>query len=104
MKNAVAKLPASPYPRIQFSDNRFSPSIYVCNGKAWKIGDPALLKFRIDVNSHYEDLHSSGLRNAEVRSANGYGARKLSPTVKKIYDRLINFAATPAGLVPVAAE
>lgn len=104
MKNAVAKLPASPYPRIQFSDNRFSPSIYVCNGKAWKIGDPALLKFRIDVNSHYGDLHSSGLRNAEVRSANGYGARKLSPTVKKIYDRLINFAATPAGLVPVAAE
>ena len=104
MKNAIAKLPVAPYPRIQFSDNRFSFPIYIYDGKAEKIGSPILQKLRIDVSSHCEDFYPDGLRKAEIFSGNGYGARKLSPVVKKIYDRLINFTATPAGLVPVAAE
>lgn len=104
MTNAVAKLPVSPYPRIQFTDNRFSFPVYLYNGKAEKIGGPILQRLRIDVNSHREDFNPDGLRKAEIFSGNGYGARKLSPVVKKIYDRLINFTATPAGLVPVAAE
>ena len=104
MKNAIAKLPVAPYPRIQFSDNRFSFSIYIYDGKAEKIGSPILQKLQIDVSSHCEDFYPDGLRKAEIFSGNGYGARKLSPVVKKIYDRLINFTATPVGLVPVAAE
>ncbi len=100
MKNAVAKLPAAPYPRLQFADNRFSPAFYVLDGKAVKIGDPALGKLRLDADSRSEKLQPSGLRNAEYSGSDGYGAGKLSPTVRKVYERLVNFTATPAGLIP----
>ena len=45
-------------------------------------------------------LQPGGLRNAEYSGSDGYGAGKLSPTVRKVYERLVNFTATPAGLIP----
>ena len=100
MKNGIAKLPATPCPRLQFADNRFSPAFYVLGGKAVKIGDPLLQKLRIDSGSREEKLPPGGLRNAECAGSDDAGAGKLSPTVRNVYDRLVKFTATPAGLVP----
>ena len=100
MKNGIAKLPATPYPRLQFADNRFSPAFYIYEKRAEKIGGPVLRKLRVDADSRGELIRPGGLRNAESAGSDGYGAGKLSPTVRKVYDRLVNFTATPAGLVP----
>ena len=100
MKNGIAKLPATPYPRLQFADNRFFPAFYIYEKRAEKIGGPVLRKLRVDVDSRGELIRPGGLRNAECTGSDGYGAGKLSPTVRKVYDRLVNFTATPAGLVP----
>ena len=100
MKNGIAKLPSIPYPRLQFADNRFSPAFYVYEKRAEKVGGQVLRKLRVDADSRGELIRPGGLRNAEYSGSDGYGAGKLSPTVRKVYERLVNFTATPAGLIP----
>lgn len=104
------KLPDQPSDRrINLAGNRYAPAAgHWYKGKSEVPGaSPALTALKLDRGSKAEEFRLTGRKSSENpgapdRRSLRIGARLPEP-VWKIYDRLKNYQATPAGIVKKGA-